>query len=130
MSVGTGRILFMDDEEVLHRTVGRTLKLLGYEVESVYDGEAALQAYKEALESAKPFHIVIMDLTIPGGMGGKEAVGKLLEIDPRARVLVSSGYSQDPVMANYADYGFAGRVTKPVAIQELANTVKNVLDKE
>ena len=68
-----------------------------------------------------------MDLTIPGEMGGKEAAGKLLEIDPTAHVLVSSGYSQDPVMANYADYGFAGRLPKPVDIEELADTVKKAL---
>ena len=71
-----------------------------------------------------------MDLTIPGGMGGKEAIGRLLEIDSQAQVLVSSGYSNDPVMANYADYGFVGRVSKPVDIKELADTVKSVLEEE
>ena len=68
-----------------------------------------------------------MDLTIPGGMGGKEAVKKLLEINPQAQVIVSSGYSNDPVMANYADYGFAGRAAKPVDIEELADAVKRIL---
>jgi DNA-binding NarL/FixJ family response regulator len=67
-----------------------------------------------------------MDLTIPGGMGGREAIGKLLEIDPKAQVLVSSGYSNDPVMANFSQYGFAGRITKPVDIEELADTVKRI----
>ena len=124
---GTGHILLMDDEETIHRTVGRTLKLLGYEVESVYDGEDALQAYKAALETDTSFDIVIMDLTIPGAMGGQEAVGKLLEIDPQAKVLVSSGYADDPVMTHFAESGFAGQVTKPVDMQELADTVKRVL---
>ena len=124
---GTGRILLMDDEETIHRMVGRTLKGLGYDVESAYDGDEALQMYKTVLGSDKPFDIVIMDLTIPGGMGGKEAVGNLLEIDSKAQVLVSSGYSNDPVMANFTDYGFAGKVSKPVDIQELANTVKRIL---
>jgi PAS domain S-box-containing protein len=124
---GTGRILLMDDEETIHRMVGRTLKGLGYDVESVYDGDEAIQIYKAVLESEAPFDIVIMDLTIPGGMGGKKAVNKLREIDPHARVIVSSGYANDPVMANFAEYGFAGRVVKPVDIEELADTVKRVL---
>jgi two-component system, cell cycle sensor histidine kinase and response regulator CckA len=123
---GTGRILLMDDEETIHRMIGRTLRTLGYAVESVHDGEEALKAYKMALGSDKPFDVVIMDLTIPGGMGGKEAVGLLHEIDPQSQVIVSSGYSNDPVMANYADYGFVGKVTKPVEIEELAETVKRV----
>jgi len=127
MSVGTGRILLMDDEETIHGMVGRTLKVLGYEVKSVYDGDDALQIYKAALEFDEPFDVVIMDLTIPGGMGGKEAVGKLLEIDSKAQVIVSSGYANDPVMANFSQYGFAGRVAKPVDIEELADTVKRIL---
>ena len=116
----------MDDEETIHRMVGRTLRGLGYDVESVYDGDEALRVYKAALETDNPFDVVIMDLTIPGGMGGKEAVSKLHEIDPQARVIVSSGYANDPVMANFADYGFASRVAKPVDIEELADTVKRV----
>jgi PAS domain S-box-containing protein len=127
LSVGTGRILLMDDEETIHRTVGRTLKLLGYEVGSVYEGDEALRAYKASIEQGSPYDVVIMDLTIPGGMGGKEAVGKLRQIDPQARVIVSSGYANDPVMADYEDYGFAGRVAKPVVIKELADVVKRIL---
>jgi PAS domain S-box-containing protein len=129
ISVGTGKILYMDDEEVIHRTVGRTLKLLGYDVERAFDGGEAIGKYKDALGSGTPFDIVIMDLTIPGGMGGKEAIGKLLEIDPQARVLVSSGYSHDPIMANHAQYGFVGSVTKPVSVEKLADTVKKILKK-
>jgi DNA-binding NtrC family response regulator len=124
---GTGKILLMDDEETIHQMMGRTLKALGYEVESVYDGKEVLQAYKVALETDKPFDVVIMDLTIPGGMGGKEAIGKLLVIDPRVQALVSSGYSNDPVMADFAEYGFAGSVAKPVDIEELADMVKRIL---
>ena len=110
ISVGAGRVLLMDDEETIHRTVGRTLRVLGYEVESAYDGDGATRKYENGLRSDKPIDVVIMDLTIPGGMGGREAVGKLLQIDPLAQVVVSSGYANDPVMANYEDYGFAGRV--------------------
>jgi signal transduction histidine kinase/CheY-like chemotaxis protein/PAS domain-containing protein len=126
--VGTGRVLLMDDEEMIRRTVGRALKMLGYEVECAADGIEAVEAYRASVEQGSAFDVVIMDLTIPGGMGGKEAVGKLLEVDPRARVLVSSGYSNDPVMADFADYGFAGRLTKPLSIAELAKTVKGVLE--
>ena len=127
LSVGTGRILLMDDEETIHQLVGRTLKVLGYEVKSVYDGDEALQGYKAALETDNPFDIVIMDLTIPGGMGGREAIGRLHEIDPQARVIVSSGYANDPVIANYEEYGFVGRVVKPIDVEDLADTVKSVL---
>jgi two-component system, cell cycle sensor histidine kinase and response regulator CckA len=96
-------------------------------VGSTYSGEEALQVYEAALGSDKPFRVVIMDLTIPGGMGGKEAISKLREIDPQAQVIVSSGYANDPVMANFSQYGFAGRVAKPVDIKELADTVEKLL---
>ena len=128
LASGTGRILLMDDEQTIHRTVGRLLEELGYQVESVYDGDEALQVYKASLETESPYDVVITDLTIPGGMGGKEAVTRLHEIDPQACVIVSSGYANDPVMANFADYGFADRLTKPVGIQELAKTLKRVLE--
>ncbi|MAG13353.1 MAG: hypothetical protein CMN78_02025 [Spirochaetales bacterium] len=125
---GTGSILLMDDEDAIHRTVGRMLNSLGYDVESVYDGQDALQEYNASLDRGKAYDIVIMDLTVPGGMGGQKAVGKLHEMDPEIRVIVSSGYAHDPVMADYADYGFAGKITKPVDMQELAETVKSVLE--
>ena len=130
IATGTGSILLMDDEEIIQKTMGRMLRTLGYEVVSAYNGNEALPAYRAALDRGTPFDIVIMDLTIPGTMGGKEAVGQLLEIDPEARVLVSSGYSNDPVMANYAAYGFCGRLSKPVGMEELADTVERVLAKK
>jgi PAS domain S-box-containing protein len=124
---GSGRILYMDDVEVILRTVGRTLRLLGYDVESALDGDEAIGKYSSALTAGKPYDVVVMDLTIPGGMGGKEAIGKLLEVDPHAQVLVSSGYSHDPVMADYADYGFVGSVVKPIDVGELADSICRVL---
>jgi CheY-like chemotaxis protein len=124
---GTGRILLMDDEELIHSSVGRMLRELGYEVESVYDGQAALQAYRAAMDGGKSFDIVIMDLTIPGAMGGKETIGKLRQLDPQARALVSSGYANDPIMAYYEEYGFAGSITKPVNMRNLASTLKALL---
>ena len=124
---GSGKILLMDDEETIHRTMGRMLGELGYEVAFASEGDEALQTYQAAKESGRPFDLVIMDLTVPGGMGGKEAVGKLHEIDPDARVVVSSGYSNDPVMANPEIYGFVGIVKKPVDLDELARTVREAI---
>jgi PAS domain S-box-containing protein len=122
-----GRILLMDDDKTIHQVVGRMLKSLGYDVGVALHGDEALQAYRTAQEMEEPYDVVIMDLTIPGGMGGEEAVQKLHAIDPRARVIVSSGYSNDPVMANYADYGFCGMIRKPVDLDDLLETVQNAL---
>jgi two-component system cell cycle sensor histidine kinase/response regulator CckA len=119
----------MDDDEMVQKSVAMMLKMVGYEVESAYDGSAALQLYQARLENNKPFDVVIMDLTIPGGMVGQEAIGKLQQIDPQARALVSSGYSNDPIMAEYAQYGFAGKIEKPVILEELATAVKEVLQR-
>ena len=121
---GTGRILLMDDEEVVRNTVGRVLEELGYEVGLTVDGKQALRVYAEASEQGAPYDLVIMDLTIPGGMGGREAIVALLAADPEARALVTSGYADDPIMANYADYGFCGRLAKPIRLQELAEAVR------
>jgi DNA-binding NarL/FixJ family response regulator len=87
----------------------------------------ALKMYEEAMSMSRAYDLVIMDLTVPGGMGGKDAVIKLREIDPAARVIVSSGYYTDPIMANYKDYGFDGVVPKPYQIDELGRAVKQIL---
>jgi len=124
---GTGRILLMDDEEMIHTVVTMMLEKMGYQVESAYEGDQALQAYQAAMESEHPFDLVIMDLTVPGGMGGQQAVEKLHEIDPNARVIVSSGYANNPIMTRFSEYGFIGAVKKPVDIRELAEVVKKGL---
>lgn len=124
---GTGRILLMDDEPIFRSTVGKMLEALGYEVENAGDGTEALQTYQDSMSQGNPFDVVIMDLTIPGGMGGEAAVARLHQIDPQARAIVASGYAADPVMTNFADYGFSGRVPKPVGMRELADTVRTVL---
>jgi PAS domain S-box-containing protein len=123
---GVGRILIMDDEELVRGILSDMLGQLGYEVEFTSDGRRAIELYREAKESDKPFDVVIMDLTIPGGMGGKEAIGKLLEVDPNVKAVVSSGYSNDPVMSEYGKYGFKGVVSKPYKIEELSKTVHEV----
>ncbi|MEI6634812.1 MAG: ATP-binding protein, partial [Chlamydiota bacterium] len=124
---GTGRILFMDDDEVVRSVGRRMLEHLGYEVAIAGDGGEMLASYGKAMEDGKPFDAVIMDLTIPGLMGGREAIAKLLLLDPRARAIVSSGYSNDPVTANLAEYGFAGFVPKPYRIEEFAAELRRVL---
>jgi PAS domain S-box-containing protein len=122
-----GRILIMDDEEVIRDVVGEMLMHLGYEVGFAGDGAEAIRLYREAMEASRPFHAVIMDLTIPGGMGGKEAIAKLREIDAGVKAIVSSGYSNDPVMANFKEYGFIGVVTKPYKMKDLSETLRRVL---
>jgi len=103
------------------------LTMLGYEVDFAKDGKEAIELYKKAKESGKSFDVVIMDLTIPGGMGGKETVKKLLEINPDVKAIVSSGYSSDPIMAEYKSYGFSGVVVKPYNTVGLSRVVADVL---
>ncbi len=124
---GLHRILVMDDDGVVLGVVRRMLERLGYAVDTVTDGQSALARYREALEAGSPYHVVLMDLTIPGGMGGRETIGKLLEIDPEARAIVSSGYSNDPVMAEYRAHGFRAVMAKPYDMRELRRTVESVI---
>ena len=125
---GRGRVLVMDDEEIIKEIAGEMLRELGYEAESAKDGEEAIEKYRAALVAGKPFDVVLMDLTIPGGLGGKEAIGKLRELDPNVKALVSSGYSNDPVMANYRDYGFQGVITKPYTIATMSKVLRSLLE--
>jgi CheY-like chemotaxis protein len=124
---GEGKILVMDDEAMIRNVVSEMLTLLGYQVTTVPDGQAAIQLYQAALHSNQPFVAVIMDLTVPGGMGGLEALRHLKEIDPQVKAIVSSGYANDPVMADYAKYGFCSVIGKPYKIEEFSQTLKKVL---
>ncbi len=123
----TGKILVMDDDEMIRDVVGDMLIHMGHEVEFSTDGAEACRKYTESMEKNDKFDLIIMDLTIPGGMGGKQAVKKILEIDPEAKVVVSSGYSNDPVMADYQSYGFSGVVVKPFQMEELKSMIQGII---
>lgn len=124
-SAGSGRILVMDDEEMLLEVISSMLELLGYEVELAREGFEALQLFKSAKDSGRPFDAVILDLTVRGGMGGKETIAKLLELDPFVKAILSSGYSDDPVLSCLDEYGFVGALRKPYQISELKEMLQN-----
>ena len=123
----TGRILVLDDEAEVIGVAEKMLVLIGHSIETVTDGDEAVSLYKKALDNGKPFDAVILDLTIPGGMGGKEVIKILGSLDPNVRAIVSSGYSNDPVLANPEDYGFRGVIAKPYRLNELKTTLQKVL---
>jgi len=127
LSVGRGRILVMDDDEPLRKLAGRMLKRLGYEAVFARDGAEALETFQTERQAGRVFTAVILDLTIPGGMGGKETIKKLLEIAPDTRAIVSSGYSNDPIMAEFRQYGFKDIVAKPYSIDELGQALHRVI---
>jgi PAS domain S-box-containing protein len=124
---GEGKILVMDDEETIRNVTEKILMELGYEVRCAADGAETITLYQEAARSGQPFDAVIMDLTIPGGMGGKEAIRQLLSIDPKVAAIVSSGYSNDPIMSDFEKYGFRGVATKPYRIEKLSWVLHDVL---
>jgi CheY-like chemotaxis protein len=117
------RILVMDDEEVIRRVAGRMLSLAGHETVFTADGAEAVRTYLAARKGGRPFDLVIFDLTVPGGMGGKDALAELRKIDPAIRAVASSGYSSDPVMAHPTDYGFRSALPKPYDIPDLIRAV-------
>ena len=124
---GVGTVLLMDDEPDIRTVGGEMLQALGYTVVCARDGAGAVERYGQAQEAGEAFDAVILDLTIPGGMGGKEAVTKILALDPSAAVIVSSGYSNDPVMAQFRRYGFQGAVSKPYQLKDLSAVLHEVL---
>ena len=126
---GEGRVLAMDDEPIMRETLRETLRVLGFEPVVVRDGEEAVARYVQALREGEPFTAVILDLTIAGGMGGRETIGRLRAIDPAVRAIVSSGYSDDPVMARYRDHGFRGVVAKPYTLAELRAVLRAVVSR-
>jgi two-component system, cell cycle sensor histidine kinase and response regulator CckA len=124
---GHGRILVMDDEEIVRKVLEKILGRFGYETAFAKDGAEAVDMYRSAMEVGRPFDAVIMDLTVTGGMGGREAIELLRLIDPSAKAIVSSGYSDDPVMADFRRYGFDGVIAKPFRADELREALGRVL---
>lgn len=124
---GRGRVLVMDDEEIIRDVAGEMLREMGYSVEVTCNGTEALEAFARGRRSGEQFDLVILDITIPGGLGGQQTLERMIEIDPHVRAIVSSGYSQDPIMSNYRKYGFKGVAAKPYRIKELGDAVAAVL---
>jgi DNA-binding NtrC family response regulator len=122
-----GRIVLMDDDESIREIAFEIISALGYQVDCAKDGKELIGMYEEAI--AKSIHIdaVILDLTVPGGMGGKEAIAKLAEIDPNVFGIVSSGYSNDPIMSSYQDFGFKAVIVKPYRIEEMEEVLENAI---
>jgi CheY-like chemotaxis protein/two-component sensor histidine kinase len=123
----SGRVLLMDDEEAIRQSATALLQRMGLEVEAVGDGTEVLRKYSAAQTAGRSFDLVILDLTVPGGMGGRETIEKLRQINPQVRALVSSGYSADPVLAQYEAYGFLGMVPKPYDLTELIRAIHAIM---
>ena len=123
---GQGRILVMDDDKMILRTAENMLHSMGYEVVLAADGEEALGIYRESLTAGQAFDAILMDLTIPGGMGGRETLQHLLHFDPQVKAIVSSGYSNDMVLTDYKKWGFKAIVPKPYTIKELGDVLRQV----
>ena len=117
----------MDDEQIVLDVVAEMLQVLGHDVEKVGNGAEALQAYRSALDVGRRFDVVILDLTVPGGMGGKEAVQLLLQIDPEVKAVVSSGYASDTTVSDFKTYGFAGVLSKPYTLHDMEKVVADLL---
>jgi PAS domain S-box-containing protein len=126
---GKGKILIMDDQEPILKMVSRMLSKMGYDATSATDGTQAINIYRKAYDTGTTFDLVILDLTVPGGMGGAKTMQALLEIDPNVNAVVSSGYSNDPIMAKYKDYGFCGVVPKPYTKNQLSEVLNKILGK-
>ena len=125
---GKGRILMMDDDIAVSILLEKLLIKLGYDVELASDGSQAVEIYKNAIKSGQIFDVVILDLTVPGGMGGKETMEILLEVDPDIKAIVTSGYSRDPVMSDYKKYGFKSYIAKPFNVGTLSKILDGVIN--
>jgi CheY-like chemotaxis protein len=125
-----GNVLIMDDDEEIVEVLGTLLSTIGYSVTVTKNGEEAIAAYRKAMEEGQKFMTAIIDLTIKDGMGGKDAIKEILAIDPKLKAIVSSGYSNDPILADPKEYGFCAVLTKPYSMKELRRTIQNVVGLE
>jgi CheY-like chemotaxis protein len=124
---GSGRVLLMDDDRIIRLMGEKLLKFLGYTTTLASGGSEALTLYKEALAQNQRFDCVVLDLTVPGDLGGLQTIQQLVELDPAVVALVSSGYSEDPIMSNFADYGFKGCIRKPYDMQQLSEALAKTM---
>ena len=124
-----GKVLLMDDEQIILDVTLEVLKFLGYDVMFAREGGAAIELYKKEKAAGVPFDVVIIDLSVPEGMGGKETIGLLKAFDPEVKAVVSTGFSNDPVVLDFASYGFSGKLTKPYKINDLKNILELLIAK-
>lgn len=126
---GKGKILLMDDEQIILDVTHEVLKFLNFDVMFATDGLAAIDLYKKEKIAGSPFDIVILDLSVPTGMGGKETIEELRKFDPAVKAIVSSGYANDPVVEDFSQYGFSAKLTKPYKISDLKNILEELMRK-
>ena len=119
-----GKVLYLDDDDILRRATCLFLSKVGFKVESARDGVDAVNRYARAWEAGAPFDVVILDLSIPGGMGGAETFSVIREFDPEVQAIVTSGYADDPFVREYTRHGFAGVMVKPYDVEDLGATVQ------
>ena len=125
--IGKGNILLMDDDENIRSVTGEVLTSLGYDVSLSRDGREAIELYKKAIEANNPFDVIILDLIIPNGMGGKDTINRIREINPSVKAILSSGSYNDPVMVDYKKYGFTAIVPKPYTIHQLSKNLYKIV---
>jgi CheY-like chemotaxis protein len=126
---GNGKVLLMDDEQIILDVTLEVLRFLEYDVMFARDGAAALDLYKREKEAGAPFNLVILDLSVPEGIGGKDTIALLKAYDPAVKAIVSSGHSHDPVVQDFAEYGFSGRLSKPYKINDLKEILEQLIKK-
>jgi len=124
-----GKVLLVDDEDIILDVSREVLRFLGYDAIFAKEGASAIELYGREKEAGRPFDLVIIDLSIPEGMGGQETIEKLRSYDPYVKAVVSSGYANDPVMQDFARYGFSGRLAKPYRINEMRMMLENMIPK-
>ena len=124
-----GKVLLMDDEQIILDVTLEVLKFLGYSVMFAREGAAAIELYKNEKAAGVPFDLVILDLSVPDGIGGKEAIGLLKAFDPDVNAVVSTGFSNDPVVLDFASYGFSGKLTKPYKINDMKKVLEQLIRK-
>ena len=125
---GSGKVLIMDDEDDIREAARELLIFMGFQVETAEHGAQAIEKYEAAINDGDPFEVVVVDLTVPGGIGGEETVLRILKIDPTAKVIICSGHIDEPMMKDYRSYGFCGAINKPYSSAELAEALHRAIE--